>query len=336
MRKTIVFTGQEKLEIREDAIPQPGSGELLVQTTCTLISSGTEMIVFTRNFSPGTSWSGWVKYPFLPGYLHTGRVSALGEGVEGWQVGDRVASRSNHSSHVLVPVSKAVRIPDAVSDEDATWMGLGQITQIGARAAAPQIGDSVVVIGLGLLGQLIVQYARMMGARDVIAIDTSPLRLAMADSHGATQVLAMPAEVAIDALRDLTHGHGADTVYDVTGHPAAFAASLQLARRFGTVILMGDTGTPEQQHLTGDVLNRGVRIVGAHDTHPPEVPHELARWSKREMQELFLTFLARGQMQVNNLITHRFPFAKAERAYALLGHERDKAMGVMVTWELDG
>lgn len=137
-------------------------------------------------------------------------------------------------------------------------MGLGKITQVGVRAAQHVLGDTVVVIGLGLLGQLVVQYARLSGASEVIGIDTAPRRLEMAASHGATHTLNMTAEKAREAVFDLTGGRGADVVYDITGHPAVFATALPLARRFGTVVLLGDAGSPNLQTLTGDVVTRGL------------------------------------------------------------------------------
>src|ERR1043166_10053275 len=109
-RKTIVFTGKEKLELVHQALEEPKAGELLVETTRTLISTGTETICYTRNFAPGTHWDDWVKYPFPPGYSHVGRVIAVGEGVQEWKTGDRVASGAGHTSHEVTATEEAVRI----------------------------------------------------------------------------------------------------------------------------------------------------------------------------------------------------------------------------------
>lgn len=335
-RRAIVFTGKERVELREEPVPALEPGRLLVRTTRSLISTGTESICFTRNFAPGTHWDHWVKYPFPAGYLNVGRVEAVGEGgegVQGWSVGDRVASRGHHASHVVVRAGDAVRVPEGVSDEDAAWMGLGKIVQVGVRAAEHVLGDAVVVIGLGLLGQLVVQYARLMGAREVIAIDTAERRLAWAEQSGATRVLRMTAAEALPEVKRLTGGRLADVVYDVTGHPAVFATALPLARKFGKVILLGDAGRPELQHLTSDVITRGLRILGAHDMHAPAEPSDLAPWSARAMGELVLHFIARGQLRVNHLITHRVRPADAAEVYAMLQTKRDEAMGVVYEWD---
>lgn len=331
-RRTIVFTGQNQIQVLEEPLPAPGAGELLVQTARTLISTGTELICLTRNFSPGTHWDAWVKYPFRTGYLNCGRVIAIGEAVEGWSIGDRVASRAGHTSHAIVRASDAVRVPDGVSDDEACWMGLGKITQIGVRSAEQKLGDDVVIIGLGLIGQLALQYAKVNGAGSIIAIDTAAKRLEMASAHGATHTLNMSAADALSRVKEITHDRRADVVYEVTGHPSVLATALPLVRTFGTLLLLGDTGTPNAQGLTHDVVVRGVKIVGAHDTHSPPQWAQDRPWPTPRISELFLTYLARGQMRVKDLITHRFQPESAGDAYELLQRDRQSTMGVLFEW----
>src|SRR3954447_48930 len=121
-RKSIIFTGKDQLQVIDDEpMPAPGPGAIQVQTTRTLISTGTECIVLGRKFSPGTHFDTWVKYPFRAGYSHVGRVTAVGEGVTTFHIGDRVATRAGHTSHAQVMAIHAVPIPEQVSDDDATW-----------------------------------------------------------------------------------------------------------------------------------------------------------------------------------------------------------------------
>jgi 2-desacetyl-2-hydroxyethyl bacteriochlorophyllide A dehydrogenase len=331
--RKIQFTGQSALRIATGPVPTPAAGQLLLQTTRTLISTGTEGICFTRNFAPGTHWDGWVKYPFDPGYLQVGQVIALGPGVTGWNIGDRAVTRAGHASHALVSADQVLHVPDNVPDDDAVWMGLGKITQLGVRAAEHVLGDDVVIVGLGLLGQLVVQYVRLMGARRIIAIDTAPLRLEMAQRHGATHTLSMTAADALPRIKEITCGRLADVVYDITGFPAVFASALPLARRFGKVVLLGDAGSPHLQTLTPDVVTRGVRIVGAHDSHAPATATDREPWTERAIYELFLTYLSRGQVQVRDLVTHRFQPQQAPEVYAMLQTpQRQTCMGVMFEW----
>jgi 2-desacetyl-2-hydroxyethyl bacteriochlorophyllide A dehydrogenase len=332
-RKSIIFAAKDQVRIiDEEPLHALGTGEIQVQTTRTLISTGTEGIVLGRKFSPGTHWDAWVKYPFRPGYSHVGRVIGVGDGVTDFRVGDRVATRANHTSHVVIAAQLALRIPDEVSDDDGTFTALGKIAQIGVRAAEHRMGDSIAIIGLGLVGQLVVQYVRLMGASQIIAIDPAEMRLQMAKAHGETTTLAMPAAEALVEVKRLTGDRGARVVYDVTGHPAVFPEALKLAADHGRIVLLGDTGTPELQHLTSDVIRRGLSIVGAHDRHAPWELNAGVEWDARRVSELFLAFLARGQMRVNDLITHRFKPEQAAEAYAMLDKQRDRAMGVLFEW----
>jgi 2-desacetyl-2-hydroxyethyl bacteriochlorophyllide A dehydrogenase len=332
-RKSILFTGKDEVQVvDEEALTSPGPAEIVVRTARTLISTGTEGIVLGRKFSAGTHYDTWVKYPFRPGYSHVGIVESVGDGVGEFRAGDRVATRGGHSSQVLVKAVHVVKIPDAVSDDDATWTALGKIAQIGVRAAEHRMGDAVAIIGLGLVGQLALQYVRLMGASEVIAIDPAEMRLTMAKSHGATQALALRADQAVAEVKRLTNDRGVRVVYDVTGHHAVFPEALRMAADHGRVVLLGDSGTPELQHLTSDVIRRGLTIVGAHDRHAPADPTPGVEWDARRVMELLLTYIARGQIRVSDLVTHRYKPDQAREAYTMLEKERDRAMGVIFDW----
>lgn len=329
----IQFTGKEQLEVATGEIGAPGPGQLLIETTRSLISTGTESICYQRNFDPGTHWDDWVKYPFRSGYLAAGRVLAVGEGVAGWSEGDRVAMRRGHASHHHLNAADACRIPENVSDEAAAWMGLGKITQVGVRMAQHRLGDAVVLVGLGLLGQLVAQYLHLSGARQIIAIDPWQPRLDfLAQTVPTAQCLNMGAEEAAEEVQRLTEGERADVVYDITGHHAVFPHTHPLVRDHGTVVLLGDTGKPNLQTLTRDVINRGLHIVGAHDRHAPGPHHPHGKWTPTAMHRLFLHYLATGQIQVESLITHRYAPDQAKDAFTMLQTERDTAMGVIFDW----
>jgi 2-desacetyl-2-hydroxyethyl bacteriochlorophyllide A dehydrogenase len=330
--RNVVFTGADEVEVREEPVPELGPRQLLVASSRTLISLGTELICLQRNFDPGTHWDRWVKYPFYPGYCNVGRVVGVGEEVRAFRPGDRVATRGAHRQFFVLEATRAFSVPEGLTDEEAAWFGLGGIVQTGVRRAEHELGDAVAVIGLGPLGQLVVQYARVAGAREVIAIDTCSDRLDLAAQHGATQWVHGRAEDAVEAVSGFTEGRLADVVYDVTGHPPAFPGALQQARRFGKVILLGDAGRPGEQRLTPDVVTRGLQIRGAHDSHPPAASTDHAYWSHARMAALFFTYLERQQLQVANLITHRYSPSYAPQAYASLAADRSSALGVVFDW----
>jgi len=330
--RTICFTGKNRVELISQPIGEPGPQQVLVQTSKTLISTGTETICYARLFDPGTHWDNWVKYPFATGYSLAGHILAVGREVEDFKEGDRVAIRAAHQQYVMTTSTDLYPIPAGVSDEEATWFGLANIAQNGVRRAEHKLGDTVVVIGLGLLGQLVTQYARLLGARQVIAIDPAQNRLAMASVHGATSILPMTVEAAYDEVMRLTRGLGAEVVYEITGAAPVFAPALRLPRRFGCLLLLGDAGKPASQHLTPDIVLKGLRVMGAHDGNPPLVSTDHAPWSHSKMTELFFCYLSRSDMRVSDLITHRYVPDQTAEAYEMLMERRAEAMGVIFDW----
>jgi 2-desacetyl-2-hydroxyethyl bacteriochlorophyllide A dehydrogenase len=326
------FMGRNQVELISESVAMPDADQVLVQTTKTLISTGTETICLERRFEPDSHYDRWVQYPFSPGYSLAGRVVEVGSGVADFKPGDRVAIRAGHRQYVLTSPDRLQPIPDSVTDEDATWFGLGNIAQNGIRQADHALGDTVVIVGLGLLGQLVVQYTRLMGARQIIVIDPARARLDMACAHGATSALAMGVAEARAEVMSLTDGKGADVIYEITGAPAVFQQTLPLLRRFGKLLLLGDTGLPSEQCLTPDIVLKGLKVIGAHDSNPPAESSDHAHWSHREMTDLFFRYVQRGDMRVSDLITHRYAPTEAAKAYELLRIERESAMGVIFDW----
>jgi len=329
----VFFTGQHQVEAWPESVREPELGEVVVQAQKTLISTGTESIALARQFEAGSSWDQFIaQYPFSPGYSLVGRVVMVGRGVQGVREGDRVGVRAPHRQYVVTSADRLYPIPDQVGDEEATWFGIANIVQNGVRRAEHALGETVVVIGLGMLGQLVVQYVRLLGACEVIAIDPAERRLELACAHGATVALAMDAGQAREEVLRLTNGMGVDVVYDVTGAAPAFAAALQLLRRFGRLLLLGIPGTPSAQRLHSDVVEKGLHIIGAHDANQPFTETEHVYWSHPNMTRLFFTYLQRGEMRVDDLITHRYAPTDAPEAYRMLREDRATAMGVIFDW----
>ncbi|MCS6948918.1 MAG: zinc-binding alcohol dehydrogenase [bacterium] len=329
----IYFTGKDKVELLKESVPPLKAGQLLVRSSKSLISTGTECICLGRLFEEGTHWDRWVRYPFPAGYSTMGIVEQVGEGVDQFKPGDRVVFQRSHRQWHVVDAKDATLVQhEEVSDEEAAWFALAMIAQNAVRMAQHQMGDNVVVIGAGLLGQLTVQYLRLQGAGQIIVIDPAEPRLQMAREHGATTVIAKTAQEAREEVLQLTEGKGAEVVYDITGIASVFATALTMLRRFGKLVLLGDTGEPSQQFLTGDVVTKGLRIIGTHASNPPEVSTDHAIWTQSKMYQLFFTYLARGDMRVKDLITHRVSPYDAPQVYHMLRYDRSAAMGVVFDW----
>lgn len=302
----------------------PAPGEILVETVCSLLSTGTETLVYSGNFAPGTHWDAWVRHPFYPGYASVGTVIATGDGVEGLAPGDRVATRTGHRSHTVLRAENGFRIPEAVSSEAAAWFALAKIAGHGIRAAGLNLGNSVAVIGAGPIGQMAVRWALGCGASRVLAIDISPERLALARGAGAISVLASASEAQEEVLNVL--GRRPDVVIDSTGNAEVLKSAFRMVEKEGTVVLLGDTGNPESQSLTGDVISRGLRLVGAHDGL--NSPH----WNNELAADVFFQFLLTNRFPTEGLVTHRFQPSQCAEAYELAATSRSRTMGILFDW----
>lgn len=327
MPQRIYFLDKGVVAIRELELPETVPADSVrIRATNSLISTGTEGICLHRLFAPGTHWDGWVKYPFGTGYSLVGEVESVGSDVSGYQIGQRVAARSNHGTHADAKPINMVPIPDGVSNEEAAWFALAKIGFMGWKASAQGLGDEVLIIGAGPIGQMATRWAVSAGARRVVVLDTVPMRLNLALEGGATGVLEIPVEGAAEAVQSAFDGKLPAIVIDTTGHAAVFAASLPLVADGGRFVVLGDTGDPSQQRLTPDVIRRGLNIVGAHDSH------EDAQWNLASIVDLFFELVRRGSFRLGGLTSHTFRGEQCVEAYALLTERRAETMGVQFNW----
>jgi 2-desacetyl-2-hydroxyethyl bacteriochlorophyllide A dehydrogenase len=328
MAKRLVFKGQREVAV-EAFDPAPiTDGQVAVESMVSLMSAGTETIVFNRLFDADTHWDKWVKYPFYPGYATVGRVTEVGSGVTGVKPGDRVALKRPHHSHHVVPAAACLPVPEAMPSEEAVWFALAKIAFMGTRAAHYNIGDACLVIGAGPIGQMAIRWARASGVETLLALDPVSARLEHARAGGATHAFAKRADECTDEIRGACGGEMPEVGMDTTGNAQVFAAALGLVRKFGRVVLLGDTGSPGAQRLTSDVVLRGITIVGAHDTHVD------AMWTVERIHRLFCSLWESGRFPLGGLITHRFAPENCAEAYALASDRRDETMGILFDWNM--
>jgi 2-desacetyl-2-hydroxyethyl bacteriochlorophyllide A dehydrogenase len=328
----LVFPAKQKVFLEDFDPGTPGPGQVLIRSHLSLMSTGTENIVFNRLFDPGTHWDNWVKYPFPPGYSSVGVVEQVGEGVTALKPGQRVAFRSPHRSHDVVAADRCCPIPDNVPFEHAAWFALGKIAFHGVLAADYALGDSVLIIGAGPIGQMSIRWARAMGAAAIIVVDTAATRMPLAKAGGATALVEKSITEAREAVLAANGGKQPRVVVDSTGNATVFAEALTLAARFGRVVILGDTGAPAQQKLTPDVITRGLTIVGAHDGLDTE------RWNLQSVINFFFTLVASGRFPLDGLTSHVFAPQDCAEAYATANRDRSSTMGLIFDWtgELKG
>ena len=354
--------------LAEVPCPEVTRGHVLIQTRKSLISAGTERmllefgnanwlerarqqpdkvkVVLEKVKADGLlptidAVKSKLDEPIALGYCNVGEVIALGDGVEGIEVGDRVASNGGHAEVVSVPVNLTQPIPDGVDDEAAAFTVLGAIALQGVRLAKPTLGERFVVTGLGLLGQLTVQLLRAHGCH-VLGIDLDPRKLEAARRFGAETVDIQAGEDPIAAAAAFTKGRGIDgviiTASTKSNEPVSQGA--RMCRKRGRIILIGVVG-PEisradfyEKELSFQVsCSYGPgRYDPAYEQKGQDYPFGFVRWTEKRNFEAFLDCLATGAIDVAPLISHRFEIDDAAKAYEVL-NSKSPYDGLMLSYD---
>ncbi len=343
--RRLVFTGPREVRVETVRLAAPGPGQALIRGEWALISTGTEMTAYTGDFPRGDSaWARYVRYPFAPGYSAVGIVEAVGPDCA-LAPGQRIVSGAAHASRFLVdapatgigptlagrhPTADALAAPEGVGAEVASFHALARIVLNGMRLARVEFGESVAVVGCGLLGQLGIRFLRLAGALPVVACDLSRQRLVRARAGGADVCLCPADGDPVVALRAQNAGRRADVAIDVTGAPGSFPLACQLVRSLGRVVVLGSPRGPVTVDLHDDVHTRGLQVIGAHASTTPLQETAHTPWSLRRNVEYFFALLGSERLNIADLITHRYPLSEADGAYRMLDRDRLQAMGVLL------
>ena len=247
MAQALIFTGQQALDFQDQAHSNLNPDQVRVRGICSLMSTGTENIVYNRLFEAGSHWDNWVTYPFTPGYSWIGEVTACGDAVTDISPGQRVALRTPHAEEQCVQAQDCLPIPDGIDAETAAWFALAKITYSAARAADISLGQNVLIIGGGPIGQMALRWMRNCGAQKIVLVDPLPLRQQIANTGGAHAVIGKKIGDAQQDIMDSFDGLLPDVVIDSTGNAVVFEQALSVCKTRGKVVILGDTGTPTAQ-----------------------------------------------------------------------------------------
>lgn len=325
--KRVVWPQRGQVEIEEFDIPEVRENQVLTKTIVSLISPGTER-AFLLGLPNAVS-----SYPQRPGYSNVGEVIEIGAGVTGIAVGDKVASPAGHSSHLLLSANNVFKVPDGLAEESAVFFNISAISLQGVRKARIELGEPVLVMGQGLIGQLALQLARLSGAFPAIAVDVAENRLKLALECGADFALNPKDADFENKLSEATKGKGPSVVIEATGSPEPVNTAFKLAGWCGRVILLASTrGETKSVNFYQDVHKKGLSIIGAHNAVRPNHDSSAAFWTSVDDCRLTLSLLAHKRLMVDKLITHRFNSVQAEEAYKLLMDWAEELLGVILAW----
>ncbi len=330
----IIFPDRLKIETERFEVQEAGKGKVLIETEATLISTGTELTALTGNFPKDSAWSRYIKYPFIPGYSSVGRIVEAGSEVENFKVGERVAATSPHATHAVVDADQLVRVPEDVRLEDACFHTIVAGVLNSVRLARVSLGESVVVVGLGLLGQMTILFSRMAGAFAVVAVDLADERLKIAQVSGATTTIRADDWVEVrDAVKRLTRGGMADKVFEVTGNPDVIPEAISLVKRQGYFIVLSSPRGKTSLDFHDEVNSPSRIIIGTHFGSQPAYETPYNPWTRKRNTELFFDLLSAGLLKTGHLVTHKYPWREAEKAYKMLLEDRTKALGVILQFK---
>ena len=339
--------------LQDVPVPSASGHQLLVETRATVVSAGTERMLVefgranviekarqqpdkvkqvvakmrTDGIGPTLdAVRAKLEAPIPLGYCQAGVVVEAGARVSGFAVGHRVVTNGAHAEYVRVPHTLAAKIPDGVSFEAAAFTPLAAIGLQGIRLAAPTLGETVVVYGLGLIGLLTVQLLQANGCR-VIGIDRDAGRLALARQFGAEVVDGTGGDPAASVLA-LTGGVGADavllTLASSSDEPVRSAAAM--SRKRGRLVLVGVAGLnlvrddffkKELSFAVSCSYGPG-RYDPAYEEGGADYPLPFVRWTEQRNFEAVLGLMAAGKIDPLALVTHRFAFADASDAYEVI------------------
>lgn len=347
--------------------PRNPSGNLLIKTSTSLVSAGTERMLVdfgkanvidkarqqpdkVRMVLDKIKTDGLVPtveavrnkldQPLPLGYCNVGTIMEMGSNVDEFSLGDRIASNGKHAEVVSVPRNLCAKIPDNVTDEEASFTVIGAIALQGIRLAQPTLGEAFVVTGLGLIGLVTVQLLRAHGCR-VLGIDFDPEKLEIARNFGAETVDLSAGQDPIAEAAAFSRGRGVDgviiTASTKSNEPVHQAA--EMCRKRGRVILVGVVGLELSR---ADFFEKELTFQvscsygpGRYDPHYEEggqdYPVGFVRWTEQRNFEAILDMLADGRLNVKPLISHRFGLDNIDDAYKLVGG-KEKSLGIVLQY----
>ncbi len=359
--RVMLFAGPRKIAFREEPPGPLGPEDVRIRTLHSGISRGTEMTLyrgtsphlekrydgelklFRRTGEPGSGEPGW-QYPLPFGYENVGRIVEAGPQVRGYAVGDVVFTPEPHAEELVLSTTRTgpffgsqvpiLKLPAGLPAEQGVFLpllGVAYNAILDGCAAGGLLGESVAVFGAGVIGLLVVQLCRRAGAEQVFAIDPIASRRELARRMGATHVFdpSERGDIAL-AIRGLTEGRGADLAIEASGAYPALHEAIRTVGYNGRVVVSSYlVGAGTQLDLGEEFHHNRVRLISSQSFGvAPEVSD---RWDPARRTRACLALLPR--LELAPMITHRFPFAEAARAFAMVDEHPDEVLQVVLEYE---
>ena len=312
--------GFGNIQLEEVPIPEINEHQVRVETDTTLISRGSEL--FRRYIREEAV------PPSIMGYSLTGTVDTVGAEITDYQVGERVMVVAPHAQYAVAEPNAAdgriVPLLDGVSFEEGTFLPLATSAVAWSDSSGVKAGDTVVVLGQGLVGSLMMQVLRGYNPARIITVDALPLRCELSTQLGADVVINADEVDPVEEVRRLTDGKGADLVIDCVGGYAgvkSFEQAQDMTRQFGIIQLIALYQQGPLPLHSSKIMSK--RLVAGILTDEPR--SQIAARALQKIQD--------GEIRASEMVTHRFHYTEAKAAFDLLWNTPGDALGVLIKWQ---
>ena len=338
--KKVFITGKNEVALQELDLDagniQPN--ELVVETERSFISAGTELSIYTASDQDVYAPDGWCRYPWAAGYANVGVVLEAGERYR-QLVGKRVYTNGPHASvfrYASDPrYSLIASVPDGIPLDEAAATRMAMIAMAGLDASKPQYIRWVVVIGLGMVGNLAAQLFKLTGAQ-VIGVDPSGKRRELARQCGIAHTISGTEEEVLAQVKQITGGRMSQVTVDAVGHSAICLQAVKLTSDGGEVIVLGTPRCDVTGNLTdvfGAAHRRWVTIKGCLEWNLPTEPLLEQDYCQHKKLDALFQWIADGRLTLKPLLTHVLPPEEIKAAYEGLLSKKEDFVGVVLKWK---
>lgn len=332
--RCVMFVAKNEARVESFDLPELQPDQVRLEAHFTLVSTGTELAYLTgkhheiqsgkRSFPMGASGA----------YSMVGEIIEVGGDVTGWSVGQRVMAMAGHASVVNVTPDRLVRVPESIPSDQASFAIVGSIALHGVRMAGIGIGHSVLVTGLGLIGQLTVQLAKIAGASQVLVSDPSEARVNLAVKLGATAghiAGSVPLKKRLEGDLSRIFSVGLHHAIETSGAAAALCETMECLNPEGRISLLGCSHDPITLDLYTHLQRKQLRLIGAYQPRCPETPTAEYPWSQKINRQLILDWIAAGRLDVASLLNNAASPENVREMYLNL-IEQDAAVAGGIDW----
>lgn len=328
--KKIVFTDCHKAELLEVDVSELKENEVLAEMEYTVISGGTERASIMAMPNAGGN-----NFPKSSGYSGIGRVIQIGSAVTSVAVGDRVlVYHGKHMKYNVRPETEITKVTNnGTPSLDAALTIIASMGLGGVRKLEIELGESAMVMGLGLLGIFAVQFCRLSGAYPVIAVDLNPARRELALQLGADYAFDPASPDFVEQVKKVTNGKGVCATVEVTGVSAAMKQALECASWMGRIVLLGCTRISDcSVDYYKQVHRPGVTLIGAHNLVRPKVESYPHHWTHQDDCKAILDLMSAGRVKVGPILSRVVSPTDAPAIYDQLCDDPAFPMGTVFDW----